>query len=271
MIIEINKQKVFAYTGGKNFNYFDKVIIFLHGAQNDHSVWGLQSRFFAYHNFSILALDLPGHGRSQGEPLKSIESMSSWLSKLIDFLNIKNCILIGHSMGALVALEAASNHKDKISGIALLGAGYPMKVSDELIKNSLLNEDMAIDMVNIWSHSSISQKPSAPSPGFYTPNVSKRLMQYVKRKNKAKIFNIDFLACNNYTYGDIAAGKICCPVLFLSGKNDLMIPKKTNHNLVSKISNSKIIFLDNCGHSLMTEQPNKVLNQLNSFIKSIKD
>jgi pimeloyl-ACP methyl ester carboxylesterase len=67
MDLDINGQKAYAYTGGKAFDATLPTVVFIHGAQNDHSVWGLQSRWFAHHGFGVLAVDLPGHGRSEGD------------------------------------------------------------------------------------------------------------------------------------------------------------------------------------------------------------
>ncbi len=85
-------------------------IVFVHGAANDHSVWALQSRYFAHHGYNVLAVDLPGHGRSGGEALASIEAIADWLAALLDALGVERAALVGHSMGSLAALDAAARH-----------------------------------------------------------------------------------------------------------------------------------------------------------------
>ncbi len=110
--------------------------MFIHGAQNDHSVWVLQTRYFAHHGFGVLAVDLPGHGRSKGAPLTSVEAMADWLLALLDAAGVKQATLIGHSMGSLIALETAFRAPQRVARLALVGTAYPMKVSDTLLDAS---------------------------------------------------------------------------------------------------------------------------------------
>ena len=136
MIITINSQPAYAYTGGKAFNAQLPTAVFIHGAQNDHSVWALQTRYFAHHGFSVLAVDLPGHGRSKGQPLNTVEAMADWLNALLQSVGVQRAVLIGHSMGSLIALETANRAKALVAGVALVGTAYPMKVSPLLLEAS---------------------------------------------------------------------------------------------------------------------------------------
>ena len=265
MIITINSQPAYAYTGGKVFNAQLSTAVFIHGAQNDHSVWALQTRYFAHHGFSVLAVDLPGHGRSKGEPLTTVEAMAEWLSALLQAVGVQRAVLIGHSMGSLIALETAKRAKECVAGVALVGTAYPMKVSPLLLEASEHREQAAIDMVNIWSHSGIAQKPSFPGPGFYVQGGSKRLMEYVARHNEKPVFFTDFSACNDYQNGEVAAAAVTCPVLFLLGKKDMMTTPKAAAPLLQALPAAKIMQLENCGHDLMGEQPDQVLDSLFSF------
>lgn len=267
MIITIKSQAAYAYTGGKAFNAQLPTAVFIHGAQNDHSVWALQTRYFAHHGFSVLAVDLPGHGRSKGQPLNSVEAMADWLSSMLQTLGVQRAVLIGHSMGSLIALETANRAKECVAGVALVGTAYPMKVSPLLLEASEHREQAAIDMVNIWSHSSIAQKPSAPGPGFYVPSGSRRLMQHVAKNNTAKVFFTDFSACNAYANGEAAAKSLHCPTLFLLGRKDMMTPPKAASTLLSALPESKLVMIEGSGHALMAEQPDQVLDALFEFAK----
>ena len=166
MLLDVQGKQAYCYTGGKVFDAALPAIVLVHGAQNDHSVWGLQSRYLAHHGHAVLVPDLPGHGRSAGPALTSVEAMADWLLALLDAAGVQRAILGGHSMGSLIALEAAHRAPAKAAGLALLGTAYPMKVSDALLETSRSNEEAAIDMVNIFSHSSMAHKPSCPGPGF---------------------------------------------------------------------------------------------------------
>jgi pimeloyl-ACP methyl ester carboxylesterase len=265
MNFDLHGHRAYAYTGGKPFNADLPTAVFIHGAQNDHSVWALQTRYFAHHGFSVLAVDLPGHGRSGGAALASVEAMADWLNALLDAAGVTKAVLIGHSMGSLIAIEAAARRAARVSGVALVGTAYPMKVSPLLLETSREREPVAIDMVNIWSHSSIAQKPSAPGPGFYVQGGSRRLMQRITQRNPDHVFFTDFSACNNYANGEQAANSLACPALFLLGRKDMMTPPKAAAALSAALPGAKTMVLDGSGHALMAEQPDQVLEALFGF------
>ena len=268
MQLDLNGHSAYAYTGGKAFDAALPTIVFIHGAQNDHSVWGLQSRWFAHHGYGVLAVDLPGHGRSGGPALASVEAMADWLLALLDAAGVRRALLAGHSMGSLVALEAASRAPGRVRGLAMLGTTWPMKVSDSLLATSRDDEDAAIDMVNIWSHSGIAQKPSSPGPGFSVMGGARRLMQRMSAINPDALFHTDFAACNAYANGEAAAGAVRCPAVFIFGARDMMTPPRSTEVLTGAIAHGKVVTVD-AGHSLMAEQPDAVLDALIAFAATL--
>ena len=138
--------KAYAYTGGKAFDPALPCVVFIHGALHDHSVWTLLARWFAHHGHSVLAVDQPGHGRSAGAPLTSVEALADWLLALLDAAGVAQARLVGHSMGSLIALEAAARAPARITRLAMIGTAYPMKVSQALL-------DTARDQPRAWSAS----------------------------------------------------------------------------------------------------------------------
>jgi pimeloyl-ACP methyl ester carboxylesterase len=267
MLLTVQGHAAYCYTGAKIFNPAQPTVVFIHGAQNDHSVWILQTRYFAHHGFSVLAVDLPGHGRSKGPALTTVEAMADWLLTLLDMASVQQATLIGHSMGSLIALETCAKAPERVTKLGLVGTAYPMKVSETLLDAAKYEEQKAIDMVNIWSHSSIAQKPSCPGPGFYVMGGSRRLMQQMSRQGPEKLFFTDFSACNAYANGEQAARSATCPTLFLLGKRDIMTPPKATATLTKAIPHGKVVQIEDCGHSLMAEQPDTVLDALFSFAK----
>ena len=270
MIYTVNDRAAYAYTGGKAFDAALPTVVFIHGAQNDHSVWGLQSRWFAHHGYGVLAVDLPGHGRSAGPALASVEQMADWLLALLDAAGVARALLAGHSMGSLVALEASHRAPGRVRGLAMLGTTYPMKVSDALLATSRDDENTAIDMVNIWSHSSIAHKPSSPAPGFSVMGGARRLMQRMSAINPEQLFHTDFSACNAYANGEAAAQAAACPTVFIFGSKDMMTPPRSTRMLTGAIAHGKIVTVD-AGHSLMSEQPDAVLDALIDFAGTLKN
>ena len=112
-------------------------MVFIHGVLNDHSVWILQSRYLAHHGWNVLAVDLPGHCKSEGEAPATVEAAADFIAALLDAAGVQKAALVGHSFGSLIALEAAARLKDRVSHLALVGTAYPMKVSPALIEASL--------------------------------------------------------------------------------------------------------------------------------------
>jgi len=248
---------VYAYTGTKPIVAGQRTAMFLHGAGNDHSVWALQSRYFAYHRFNVLAVDLPGHGKSSGPALATVEEMSQWAVRVLDAAGIERAALIGHSMGSLVALEAAAHHAQRVEKLVLIGTAFPMKVSDALLSAAQAHDHAAVDMINVWSHSPTGQIGGNRAPGLWIMGGSMRLLE----RTAAPLYE-DFNACNRYASGPQSAAKVSCPALVISGSRDLMTPARAAQSIAAALADCKTIVLDGSGHDLMTEQPDAVLDAL---------
>jgi len=263
MELTVNRKKTYAYTGGKPFDAKLPTVIFAHGAQCDHSVWILQSRYLAHHGYGVLALDLPAHGRSEGPPLASVGELADWITAVQDAAGVSEAALVGHSMGSLIALECAARRPDRVAKIALLASAYPMKVSAELLQATKNNEPLAQDMVNIWSHLAYAQYPNNPGPGFWVIGENLRLMQ----RQTPGVMPVDFAACNAYAGGAEAAAKVSCPALFLLARRDSMTPVRAAQEFAKSVHGSKVVVIDGSGHNMMGEQPDAVLDTLLAFLK----
>lgn len=261
----------YAYTGAKAINQQQPTLVLVHGALHDHSVWALQSRWFAHHGFNVLALDLPGHMRSTGVACSSVEAYATWVLELLQQLGIAQFAIAGHSMGSLIALECIAQAPERITHLGMVGSAYPMKVSPELLDLSLNNPAAAMRMVNNFSISSIASKPSAPGPGAWLHGGNLRLMERVqaqgKTANGSSLFHYDFVACNSYSGGEAAAAKVTCPALFVLGNKDSMTPARAAKTLQTAIASSKTVMLDS-GHNLMAERPDEVLAALRGLLKA---
>ena len=262
MELTIQEKKVFCYTGGKAFDAKLPAVVFIHGAEHDHSVWVLQSRYLAHHGYGVLALDLPGHGRSDGPPLASVEAIADWIPALLDAAGVAKAALVGHSMGSLAGLDCAGRHSDRVDRIALIGASFPMRVSPELLDATRDNEPLAQDMVNIWSHSAYAHYPSNPGPGFWVMGENLRLMQ----RQKPGVMHVDFAACNAYAAGMERAGQINCPALFVLGRRDVMTPARAVRELAKAVRGARVVEVAGAGHALMAEKPDQVLDALIPFL-----
>jgi len=266
MDIILNERRAYAYTGGRPFDATRRVAVFIHGGQNDHSVWALQTRWFAHHGWSVLALDLPGHGNSDGPPLTSIAAMADWVAAWLSALGIERAALVGHSMGTLIALELAGRENAPVSAIALLGAAVPMAVSDTLLAATRDDPAAAIDMITAWSHSGWAQKPQAPGPGAYLNWGGRRLMQRIAARHGADVLPTDFAAVNAFQDGLARAERVACPALLIMGGRDVMTPPKATKTLVAALKDVRSVSLPEAGHSMMGEAPDAVLSALAQFL-----
>lgn len=263
MELSVDGRKTYAYTGGKTFDPALPTVVFCHGAQHDHSVWILQSRYLAHHGYGVLALDLPGHGRSAGPALAGIGELAEWVAAVQDAAGVKQAAIVGHSMGSLIALECAARHPNRITKIALLAIAYPMKVSAELLDATKNNEPLAQDMVNVWSHAAYAHYPNNPGPGFWILGENLRLMQ----RQKPGVMQVDFAACNTYAGGAQAAAGVRCPALLLLARRDLMTPLRGARDIAKSINGAQVVVIDGSGHNMMAERPDEVLDTLVEFLK----
>ena len=251
----------YAYTGGKPFDAGRPCVVFIHGALHDHSVWTLLARWFAHHGHGVLAVDLPGHGRSTGAPLASVEAIADWLLALLDAAGVKQAALVGHSMGSLIALEAAARAPQRVTRLVMVGTAYPMKVSEALLSTARDAPLRAIDMVNAYSHSGIAAKPSHPGPGSWLHGGNRALMRRVQAGQTAvNLFHHDFSICDRYADGLQAAAQVQCPVGLILGTRDQMTSPRHSRELAQALR-AQVQMVD-AGHALMTEAPDAVLAAL---------
>jgi pimeloyl-ACP methyl ester carboxylesterase len=266
MIRKLADHPVFIYTGGRDFDRALPAVVLVHGAGNDHSVWTHQARHLAHHGFAVLAPDLPGHGRSGGVPLASIEALADWLLAVLDETGIGQAALVGHSMGSLVALHAAATQPERVTRLALVGSVAPMPVAEPLLAAARHAPDSAHAMINQWSFTPRSQLGASASPGMYLPNLNRQLMA---RQRDGVLAN-DLAACNAYQQGLEAAARVRCPTALLCAARDQMTPRRAVQPLCEALANVpggvRMITIDAAGHAMMAEAPDAVTDSLRGYL-----
>lgn len=262
MLASVNDLPVYAYTGTRALDPAQPTIAFVHGAAHDHSVWALQSRYFAHHGFNVLALDLPGHGRSGGAPLESVEALADWLATALPAFGVDRAHLVGHSLGSLVALDAAGRHAEHVASISLVGTSVPMGVSDALLDAARDAPATAIAMITQWSHAPASLLGGAATPGFWLPGGNTALMG----RAAPGVLYRDLANCRAYTAGLDAAGRVTCPTQLILGSRDLMTPAKATQALREAIPSARVTVIDGAGHAMLSEAPDAVLAALRQFL-----
>ena len=267
MEISVDGRTVFLAEQGRGFEPMRPSVLFIHGAGMDHSVWPLQARYFAYRGWNALTLDLPGHGRSAplsegGALLDSVPAMADWLFRLTEALGIRRAHLVGHSMGALVALEAASRDADEVAGIVLLGAAPAMPVHPALLEAAGRQAPLAPAMICDWGFGPTGHFGGHRSPGSWMLGHALKLL----REAAGPRLRTDLRACNDYGRGPEAAAAVRCPALVLSGRLDRMTPWKAGAKLADALPQGRLMVVADAGHMMMIERPDATLDALTGFL-----
>ena len=152
LIFQVDNKNVFASDSGQGIDKKKLTIVLLHGSGLSHIVWSLTEQYLSNQNYNVLAIDLPGHGNSEGDCLKSIEEISDWLEKVFKELNVSELTIIGHSQGCLEALEYSSRYSDRVKNLIFIGGSYRMPVNQDLIDLAESGDDKAVQLMMKWSY-----------------------------------------------------------------------------------------------------------------------
>jgi pimeloyl-ACP methyl ester carboxylesterase len=258
MRLNVDGRAVFATTGGAHFDPARPAVIFLHGAGFDRTVWRLQTRWFAHHGRSVLAVDFPGHGWSEGAALQSIAALADWTAHLIDAAGLKQAALVGHSMGALVALDCAARHGDKVRALGLCGVAAEMPVHPEMLESAKANTLKVQELMTFWGIGGALHKGGMVSPGLWLRQESLAVLS----ANRPGVIHADLAACNAYKDALARAESVKCPTALVLGDGDLMTPAAKAKPLAAAIAGAKAVTLADCGHFMMVERPDETLDAL---------
>ena len=262
MQFDVEDHSVYAYTGTRAIDKHQPTICFIHGGALDHTVWLLQSRYFAHHGYNALAVDLPGHGRSARPLLPTIAAMADWCIAVLDALEIERATLVGHSMGSLVALEGAAQHPRRVASLALLGIAVPMPVTDQLLTAAEANDHAAFDMVNLWGHGHRTHIGGNQVPGMWMTGSGVRLLE----RSGPGVLHNDLKACTDYLDGLSSASRVQCKTQLILGAEDRMSPHRTAQRLIDALAQVSVSVLEHCGHMMLAERPDSVSDVLIDFI-----
>jgi pimeloyl-ACP methyl ester carboxylesterase len=262
MKLTVDGRSVFATTGGAAFDPGKPVVIFLHGAGFDRTAWRLQTRWFAHHGRSVLAVDFPGHGWSDGPALASIPALADWTAALIDAAGLKHAALVGHSMGALVALDCAARHGDKVRALGLCGVASEMPVHPEMLESAKANTRKVQELMTFWGVGNALHKGGMVSPGLWLRRESLAVLA----GNKPDVIHTDLAACNAYKDAPARAAEVKCPTVLVLGDGDLMTPAAKAKPLSAAIAGSKTVVIRDSGHFMMVERPDETLEALKSHV-----
>jgi pimeloyl-ACP methyl ester carboxylesterase len=231
----------------------DKAVIFIHGAGGTNDVWANQvSQIDGYR---ILALDLPGHGGSEGNASDKIIDYSSFIEEFVRSLNLKSVILAGHSMGGGIVIECALHKNEWLKGAILVSTGSRLRVKKEILEQ-LEQKKLPFEII----------------PFMHNTDCPKKIIDDAEdemEKVSTETYLADFRACDSFDRSK-DTGNIDIPVCIICGDEDRMTPLKYSDFLKQAITDSSLAVIPSTGHMCMMENPSDVNKAIVEFLKSIE-
>lgn len=257
MRFEVDGRSVYAATGAVPIQRARAeelpLVLFVHGAGMDRTVWSQQTRWLAHHGARAVAVDLPGHGFSEGPALSSIAELANWIASTAEALG-DPVHVVGHSMGAFIGLETAAQHTDTVASLVLMGLGAAMPVHPDLQAAADSDNPLAADLMAGWMHGPDQKFGLNPTPGMSMTGTSRAV---IETSPKGVLAN-DLTICANYEGAADAAASITCPTTLVLGRLDRMTPRRAAQPLVEALGHARVIELATAGHAPMMEEPNVV-------------
>jgi len=231
-------------------------VVLIHGAGGNHLSWPPGVRRLP--GGRILAVDLPGHGKSQGVGHHRIEDYAASVVDFVDALKLNKAVLIGHSMGGATALQAAIQSPERVLAIGLLGSAARLTVSPELLRLAS-DPSKTADTLHLVVENS------------FAAETSSRLKELAERRmldTRASVLYGDFLACDAFDV-TAASAYVTIPTLILFGAEDRMVPVGRGRALSWQIQGSRLEVVSAAGHMVMQEQPERTAALLDDFLQSV--
>lgn len=266
MIVSFDGYTAHASTGGVTLKGDDPVVLLIHGAGMDSTVWQLQTRYLAYRGFRAVAVDLPGHGASSGPSLGTIEEMADWVAKFVSAAGFSSVNVVGHSMGTFIALELASQYPSIVQSITLFGTATGMPVHPDLIAAAGNDLPAAAALMASWGHDKPAHIGYNPTPGLWMLGGARALVE----NGTPGVLASDFQACMGYANATTAAALVTCPATVVIGLGDKMTPPKGGRALAAALKSPSVIELAATGHTMMFENPRACRQAILSGIPSSK-
>jgi len=262
MYLDVRGIETYAATGGKDFDPELPTVMFVHGSGLDHRSWALQTRWFAYNGYSVLAPDLPGHSLSAGEALETIEEMGAWLAEFITAAGAGRVHAIGHSQGFLDLLELAGRAPALLKSITGVGTAGAIPVNPALIDAARDNPGKAAEMLLTWGFGNDAQYGISAVPGMQPIAIGRQIMA-------SNPLYQDLVACSNYANGGAVAKTLDLPAQMILARNDRLTPVKAGLAFAAEL-NAKVTVIERYGHMLPIEAPRQTLQQLRELIGALE-
>jgi len=225
-------------------------IVFIHGAGGTHQHWLFQVRDLP--NSQTYALDLPGHGGSEGTGKDNIAAYGDWLVAFLDAIGAEQAILVGHSMGGAIVLDLALRHAPRVAGLGLVATGARLRVMPAIFEGIRQDPEAAVRLICDFA---------------FGPEAPEEMVRLGRRQMAAippDVFCGDFTACDAFNVMDQLA-EIAAPTLVLCGTQDQLTPSKYSVYLRDHIAHAALHLIQGAGHMVMVERPKAVAEAISAF------
>ena len=231
-------------------------IVLIHGEAGDHLSWPSGLRRLP--GLRTYALDLPGHGKSEGPGLQSISDYSASVLEFLNAAGLSNPVIVGHGMGGAIAMRLASEHADRICGIVLVATGARLPIASAMLENAANPSTFLLALQALHAACICSQTDE---------DLQEWILKRLSATRPTLLYG-DLQACDVFDMSD-QLGSIRKPVLVVCGTEDRLTPLRYSENLAGSIPGAALQTIDGSGHMVMLEQPRRLAGLLNVFVAGI--
>jgi pimeloyl-ACP methyl ester carboxylesterase len=231
-------------------------LVLIHGAGGNHLSWPPELRRLP--DVRVFTLDLPGHGKTEGPGRQSIEDYASSIVRFLDEAGIARAVFAGHSMGGAIALSLALDFPERVCGLGLIATGSRLPVAPAILENAATAPTFLLAVKTLQQ-------------SFISPQTSPQLMDTIFKQlaaNRQALLYSDLLACDRF---DVTSrlDAIRTPALVVCGLEDKLTPVRYSEALATCIPGAALQTVDEAGHMIILEQPQRLAKLLNVFMIGI--
>jgi pimeloyl-ACP methyl ester carboxylesterase len=252
---EIDGRRIACWVNNGSFHPDRKTLVFIHGSGGDHTNW-IRQYTLLKNAFNIAAIDLPGHGRSEGPGEQDVAAYVEWLKKILDGLKIVKPVLIGHSLGAAIALSFVIRYGTAAAAVVPVAGGVKMPVNPLILEGFLKDPASVIGMAAKFS---IAKQNREKFSGLIAESLS---------RVNPEIIHGDFSACNSMDITEAVAG-IRIPALVICGAEDKMTPPSLSQFISDRVPGARLTLIEGAGHFVMMENPEAFNTALKDFVSAL--
>lgn len=233
-----------------------KPVVLIHGAGASHLSWPAELRRLP--GRSVLALDLPGHGRSAGIGLQSIEAYSAAVVSFLAELGLFQAVFVGHSLGGAVALQLAVDFPQHVAGLGLISSGAYFNLPAGLLEQ----------LSNAYSYPAGLQ--ALQSRSFATAASQSLFERSASALSSARPSVVcgDWKACARFDLRE-RVGQIQAPAYIACGQEDQLTPPELSRYLAAQLPSARLELLPDAGHMAILEQPQRLASGLAQFLEAV--